>query len=172
MARRPTPGKPHHLRCARRHGLLCAQNPQRPHDHASDVHIGHSGHDNVRARGSCRSAGLWESRETNYDKSRRTPVTHRDGRDFRVRAVRASPIMPAVSDLVLPLSVPDVATALEEAQARRHAAGQRLFQFVIDVEDVDLRQETIQQQLFDSKARDATIVVVADVHSRVCCVDG
>jgi hypothetical protein len=42
---------------------------------------------------------------------------------------------------------------------------QGLFQFLIDVENVDLRQETIQQQLFDSKARDATIVVVADVHS-------
>lgn len=72
---------------------------------------------------------------------------------------------PAVSDLVVPLSIPDVAAALEEACARHHAAGQRLFQFLIDVEDVDLRQETIQQQLFDSKARDATIVVVADVHS-------
>lgn len=76
-----------------------------------------------------------------------------------------SPILPAVSDLALPLPISDVATALEEAYARRHAAGQRLFQFLIDVDDVDLREETIQAQLFDSNARDATVVVVADVHS-------
>jgi hypothetical protein len=35
----------------------------------------------------------------------------------------------------------------------------------IDVDDVDLREETIQARLFDGKARDATVVVVADVHS-------
>ena len=68
-------------------------------------------------------------------------------------------------DVPLPLPIPDVATALVEAQDRRHAGGQRLFQFLIDVDDVDLREETIQQQLFDSDARDATVVVVADVHS-------
>jgi hypothetical protein len=49
--------------------------------------------------------------------------------------------------------------------ARRRAAGQRLFQFLIDVDDVDLREETIQTQLFDSDARDATVVVVAEVRS-------
>lgn len=54
---------------------------------------------------------------------------------------------------------------IEEAHARRRAAGQRLFQFLIDVDDVDLREETVQAQLFDSNARDATLVVVADVHS-------
>jgi hypothetical protein len=70
-----------------------------------------------------------------------------------------------VSDFALPLPIPGVATALEEAHTRRCAAGQRLFQFLIDVDDVDLREETIQQQLFDSNARDATLVVVADVHS-------
>jgi hypothetical protein len=70
-----------------------------------------------------------------------------------------------VSDFAVPLPIPDVATALSEAHARRPAAGQRLFQFLIDVDDVDLREETIQQQLFDSDARDATVVVVADVHS-------
>jgi hypothetical protein len=76
-----------------------------------------------------------------------------------------SPILPAVSDFAVPLPIPDVATALEEARARRCAAGQRLFQFLIDVDDVDLREETIQARLFDGKARDATVVVVADVHS-------
>ena len=30
---------------------------------------------------------------------------------------------------------------------------------------MDLREEAIQAQLFDSDARDATVVVVADVHS-------
>jgi hypothetical protein len=73
--------------------------------------------------------------------------------------------LPAVSDFVLPLSIPDVATAIEEAHADRHAAGQRLFQFLVDVDEVDLREEAIQAQLFDSDARDATVVVVADVHS-------
>ncbi len=72
-----------------------------------------------------------------------------------------SPILPAVSDFAVPLPIPDVAAALAEA----HAAGQRLFQFLIDVDDVDLREDTIQTQLFDSDARDATVVVVADVHS-------
>lgn len=76
-----------------------------------------------------------------------------------------SSILPAVSDFVLPLSIPDVATAIEEAHADRHAAGQRLFQFLVDVDEVDLREEAIQAQLFDSDARDATVVVVADVHS-------
>lgn len=76
-----------------------------------------------------------------------------------------SPILPAVSDFALPLPIPDVATASEEAHARRQAAGQRIFQFLIDVDDVDLREEAIQAQLFDSDARDAAIVVVADVHS-------
>lgn len=76
-----------------------------------------------------------------------------------------SPILPAVSDFALPLSVPDVATAIEEVHARCHADGQRLFQFLIDVDDVDLREEVIQAQLFDSTACDATVVVVADVHS-------
>jgi hypothetical protein len=70
-----------------------------------------------------------------------------------------------VSDLALPLPIPDVATTLAEAHDRRHATGQQLFQFLIDVDDVDLREDTIQQQLFDSNARDATVVVVADVHS-------
>lgn len=70
-----------------------------------------------------------------------------------------------MSDFAVPLPIPDVATAIEEADARRRAAGQRLFQFLIDVDAVDLREETIQQQLFDSNARDATIVVAADVHS-------
>jgi hypothetical protein len=73
--------------------------------------------------------------------------------------------LPAVSDFVLPLSIPDVATAIEEAHADRHAAGQRLFQFLVDVDEVDLREEAIQAQLFDSDARDAIVVVVADVHS-------
>jgi hypothetical protein len=72
-----------------------------------------------------------------------------------------SPILPAVSDFALPLPIPDVATAIEEA----HAAGQRLFQFLVDVDDVDLREEAVQARLFDSDARDATVVVVADVHS-------
>jgi hypothetical protein len=72
-----------------------------------------------------------------------------------------SPILPAVSDFAVPLPIPDVATAIEEA----HAAGQRLFQFLIDVDDVDLREEAVQAQLFDSDARDATVVIVADVHS-------
>lgn len=76
-----------------------------------------------------------------------------------------SPILSAVSDFAVPLPIPDVATAPSEAHARRPATGQRLFQFLIDVDDVDLREETIQQQLFDSDARDATVVVVADVHS-------
>jgi hypothetical protein len=66
-----------------------------------------------------------------------------------------------VSDFAVPLPIPDVATAIEEA----HAAGQRLFQFLIDVDDVDLREEAVQAQLFDSDARDATVVIVADVHS-------
>jgi hypothetical protein len=70
-----------------------------------------------------------------------------------------------VSDFVVPLSIPDVATAIEEAHADRHAAGQRLFQFLVDVDEVDLREEAIQAQLFDSDARDAIVVVVADVHS-------
>ncbi len=77
----------------------------------------------------------------------------------------ASLILPDVSDFAVPLPIPDVATAIEEADARRRAAGQRLFQFLIDVDAVDLREETIQQQLFDSNARDATIVVAADVYS-------
>jgi hypothetical protein len=34
-----------------------------------------------------------------------------------------------VSDFAVPLPFPDVATALEEARARRHAAGERVFQF-------------------------------------------
>jgi len=66
---------------------------------------------------------------------------------------------------VVPLPSPDVAAALEQAHARRHAAGQRLFQFLIDLDDVDLREESIQARLFGSDARDATVVVVADVHS-------
>ena len=37
--------------------------------------------------------------------------------------------------------------------------------FLIDVDEVDLREEAIQAQLFDSDVRDATVVVVADVHS-------
>jgi hypothetical protein len=53
-----------------------------------------------------------------------------------------------VSDFVVPLSIPDVATAIEEA----HAAGQRLFQFLVDVDEVDLREEAIQAQPFDSDA--------------------
>lgn len=65
----------------------------------------------------------------------------------------------------LPLPISDVATALMQAQDLRHAAGQRMFQFLIDVDDVDLREQTTQQQLFDSDARDATVLVVADVHS-------
>ncbi|WP_297700079.1 hypothetical protein [Mycobacterium sp.] len=69
-----------------------------------------------------------------------------------------------MSDVALPLPMPDVATALAQAHDR-HAAGQRLFQFLIDVDDVDLREEGIQQRLFDSDARDATVVVVAEVHS-------
>jgi hypothetical protein len=73
--------------------------------------------------------------------------------------------LPAVSDLALPPPIPDVAAAIEEAHARRDAVGQRLFQFLIDVDDVDLREEAIQAQLFDSDACDATVVVVADVHS-------
>jgi hypothetical protein len=52
-----------------------------------------------------------------------------------------------VSDFAVPLPIPDVATALEEARARRDAAGQRLFQFLIEVDDVDLREETIQARL-------------------------
>ena len=76
-----------------------------------------------------------------------------------------SPILPAVTDFAVPLPIPDAATTLEAARACRCAAGQRLFQFLIDVDDVDLREETIQGRLFDSKARDATVVVVADVHS-------
>ena len=60
-----------------------------------------------------------------------------------------------MSDLALPLPIPDVATTLAEAHDRRHAAGQQLFQFLIDVDDVDLREDTIQQQLFDSNAREA-----------------
>jgi hypothetical protein len=72
-----------------------------------------------------------------------------------------------VSDVALPLSIPEVALAIEGAHARRQAAGQRLFQFLIDLEDVDLRKETIQRRLFDSDARDATLVVVAEVHSLV-----
>jgi hypothetical protein len=70
-----------------------------------------------------------------------------------------------VSDSAVPLPISDVAPALEEAHARRRAAGQRLFKFLIDIDDVDLREETIQAQLFDSNARDATVFVVADVHS-------
>jgi hypothetical protein len=70
-----------------------------------------------------------------------------------------------VSDSAVPLPIPDVAPAREEASARRCAAAQRLFQFLIDLDDVDLREETIQAQLFASNARDATVVVVADVHS-------
>jgi hypothetical protein len=69
-----------------------------------------------------------------------------------------SPILLAVSDFAVPLPIPDVASALEEGRARRQVAGQRLFQFLIDVDEVDLREETIQQQLFDSDARDATVV--------------
>jgi hypothetical protein len=38
-----------------------------------------------------------------------------------------------------------------------------LFQFLIDLDDVDVREETIQRRLFDSDARDATLVVVAEV---------
>jgi hypothetical protein len=72
-----------------------------------------------------------------------------------------SPILPAVSDFAVPLPIPDVATAIEEG----HAARQRLFQFLIDVDEVDLREEAVQAQLFDSDARDVTVVVVADVHS-------
>jgi hypothetical protein len=68
-----------------------------------------------------------------------------------------------VSDVALP--IPDVATAIEEAHAHRQAAGQQIFQFLIDIDDVDLREEAIQAQLFDSDARDAVVVVVADVHS-------
>ena len=67
----------------------------------------------------------------------------------------------------VPLPIPDVATALKEAHAHRLAAGQRLFQFLVDVDDVDLREEAIQARLFDSDARDATVMVVADVHSLV-----
>jgi hypothetical protein len=70
-----------------------------------------------------------------------------------------------VSDVALPLPIPDVATGIEEGHVRRSAAGQRLFQFLIDVDDVDLREEAIQARLFESTARDATVVVVADVHS-------
>lgn len=40
-----------------------------------------------------------------------------------------------------------------------------MFQFLIDLDDDDLREETIQRRLFDSNARDATLVVVAGVHS-------
>jgi hypothetical protein len=69
-----------------------------------------------------------------------------------------SPILPAVSDFAVPLPIPDVATAIEEAHADRHAAGQRLFQFLIDVDDVDLREEAVQARLFDSDARDATLL--------------
>jgi hypothetical protein len=36
-----------------------------------------------------------------------------------------SPILPVVGDVSLPLPIPDVVTALAEAQDRRHAAGQR-----------------------------------------------
>lgn len=76
------------------------------------------------------------------------------------------PILRAVSDVVLPLSIPEVVRAREAARARHHVAGgQRLFQFVVDVDEVDLREETIQRRLFDSDAGDATVVVVADVHS-------
>ena len=66
-----------------------------------------------------------------------------------------------MSDIEVPPPIPDVATALAEA----HAVDQRLFQFLIDVDHVDLREDTIQAQLCDSNARDATVVVVADVHS-------
>jgi hypothetical protein len=37
-----------------------------------------------------------------------------------------------VSDSAVPLPIPDVAPALEEAHARRRAAGQQLFQFLIE----------------------------------------
>jgi hypothetical protein len=70
-----------------------------------------------------------------------------------------------VSDFVLPPPVPEVVRAIDGAHPRYHVAGQRLFQFVIDLDDVDLREETTQRRLFDSNARDATLVVVADVHS-------
>jgi len=77
------------------------------------------------------------------------------------------PIVRAVSEVVLPPRIPEVARALEGAHAAGYhaAAGQRVFQFVIDVDEVDLREEAIQRRLFDSDARDATVVVVADVHS-------
>lgn len=75
--------------------------------------------------------------------------------------------MRAVSDVVLPLSIPEVVRAWEGAHAAGDyaAAGQRVFQFVIDVDEVDLREEAIQRRLFGSDAGDATVVVVADVHS-------
>lgn len=77
------------------------------------------------------------------------------------------PIVRAVSDVVLPLSSPEVVRAREGAHAAGYhaAGGQRLFQFVVDVDEVDLREETIQRRLFDSDAGDAIVVVVADVHS-------
>jgi hypothetical protein len=40
-----------------------------------------------------------------------------------------------------------------------------VFRFVIDVDEVDLREEAIQRRLFGCDAGDATVVVVADVHS-------
>jgi hypothetical protein len=72
-----------------------------------------------------------------------------------------------VSDVALPPRIPEVVRAIEGAHARRQAVGQRLFQFLIDLDDVDVREETIQRRLFDSDARDATLVVVAEVHSLV-----
>jgi len=68
-----------------------------------------------------------------------------------------------VSDVAPPPRIPEVALALEGAHVRRRAAGQRLFQFLIDLDYVDVREETIQRRLFDSDARDATLVVVAEV---------
>jgi hypothetical protein len=72
-----------------------------------------------------------------------------------------------VSDVVLPLRIPEVVRALEGAPAAGYhaAAGQRVFRFVIDVDEVDLREEAIQRRLFGSDVGDATVVVVADVHS-------
>ena len=53
-------------------------------------------------------------------------------------------VAPAASDFAVPLPIPpDVATAIEEVHARREAGRPATVQFLIDVDDVDLREEAI-----------------------------
>jgi hypothetical protein len=54
--------------------------------------------------------------------------------------MRTRDMRSGASDVALPLRIPEVARAIEGAHVRRHAVGQRLFQFLIDLDDVDLRE--------------------------------